>query len=114
MENSFSFINFNQISFWMLDAGYLIQDAGFVRLVFYYPASGILYPVSLVTVRRSEKSKRTTIMNDVAELKPEHKYLEVAERIEALIEKKILKVGDKLLSVRALSKEQGISLSTAF
>jgi DNA-binding transcriptional MocR family regulator len=41
-------------------------------------------------------------------------YLEVAERIETLIEKKSLKVGDKLLSTRALSKEQGISLSTAF
>lgn len=46
--------------------------------------------------------------------KPEHKYHEVAERIEALIEKKVLRVGDRLLSVRALSKEQGISLSTAF
>lgn len=44
----------------------------------------------------------------------DHKYIEVAERIERLIEKKALKVGDKLLSVRALSKEQGISLSTAF
>jgi len=44
----------------------------------------------------------------------DHKYMEVAERIESLIEKKILKVGDKLLSVRALSKEQGISLSTSF
>jgi DNA-binding transcriptional MocR family regulator len=53
-------------------------------------------------------------MKDIAELKPEHKYIEVADRIEALIEKQILKVGDKLLSVRALSKEQGISLSTAF
>ncbi|MEO8471828.1 MAG: PLP-dependent aminotransferase family protein [Chryseolinea sp.] len=47
-------------------------------------------------------------------LKAEHKYVEVADRIEALIEKEVLKVGDKLLSVRALSKEQGISLSTAF
>jgi len=44
----------------------------------------------------------------------DHKYTAVAERIESLIEKSILKVGDKLLSVRALSKEQGISLSTAF
>lgn len=41
-------------------------------------------------------------------------YLEVADRIEQLIEKQSLKVGDKLLSTRALSKEQGISLSTAF
>lgn len=53
-------------------------------------------------------------MNDAVEIKPDHKYQEVADRIESLIEKKILKVGDKLLSVRALSKEQGISLSTAF
>jgi DNA-binding transcriptional MocR family regulator len=46
--------------------------------------------------------------------KPDHKYIEVADRIETLIENGVLKVGDKLLSVRALSKEQGISLSTAF
>jgi DNA-binding transcriptional MocR family regulator len=44
----------------------------------------------------------------------DHKYVEVADRIEKLIEKRALRVGDKLLSVRALSKEQGISLSTAF
>src|SRR6476620_3706172 len=47
-------------------------------------------------------------------IKPDHKYIDVADRIEKLIENGILKVGDKLLSVRALSKEQGISLSTAF
>jgi len=52
-------------------------------------------------------------MNDLL-AKPDHKYNAVAERIEALIAKNVLKVGDKLLSVRALSKEQGISLSTAF
>jgi DNA-binding transcriptional MocR family regulator len=48
------------------------------------------------------------------ELKQEHKYVEVADRIESLIEKQVLKVGDKLPSVRTLSREQGISLSTAF
>jgi len=47
-------------------------------------------------------------------LRQEHKYMEVAERIERLIENGVLKVGDKLLSVRTLSKEQGISLGTAF
>jgi len=47
-------------------------------------------------------------------VKPDHKYIDVADRIEKLIENGVLKVGDKLLSVRALSKEQGISLSTAF
>ncbi len=47
-------------------------------------------------------------------VRPEHKYIDVSDRIEKLIENGVLKVGDKLLSVRALSKEQGISLSTAF
>src|SRR6187399_2385439 len=44
----------------------------------------------------------------------DHLYLEVSDRIEQLIANKALQVGDRLLSVRALSKEQGISLSTAF
>lgn len=44
----------------------------------------------------------------------DHLYQEVADRIERLIAKRALKVGDRLLSVRSLSKEQGISLSTAF
>lgn len=47
-------------------------------------------------------------------IRQEHKYIDVSERIEKLIDNGVLKVGDKLLSVRALSKEQGISLSTAF
>lgn len=47
-------------------------------------------------------------------VRSEHKYIDVSDRIEKLIENGVLKVGDKLLSVRALSKEQGISLSTAF
>ncbi|HEY0655148.1 MAG TPA: GntR family transcriptional regulator, partial [Chryseosolibacter sp.] len=51
---------------------------------------------------------------ETLELRTDHKYVEVADKIEIQIERKILKVGDKLLSVRALSKEQGISLSTAF
>lgn len=46
--------------------------------------------------------------------KSDHKYMEVADRIESMIENGVLKVGDRLLSVRALSKEQGISLSTSF
>lgn len=41
-------------------------------------------------------------------------YAQIADRIMAQIEKGILKAGDKLISLRALSKEQGISLSTAF
>lgn len=44
----------------------------------------------------------------------EFKYLTVARRIEKMIEGGVLNVGDKLLSVRALSREQGISMSTAF
>ncbi len=41
-------------------------------------------------------------------------YQQVADRIEQLIRQEALKTGDKLLSVRTLSKEQGISMSTAF
>lgn len=44
----------------------------------------------------------------------EHLYLQIADRIEQLIEKEVLKIGDKLPSVRSISKEQGVSLSTAF
>ncbi|WP_159467566.1 PLP-dependent aminotransferase family protein [Dyadobacter sp. 3J3] len=46
--------------------------------------------------------------------KEEFLYARIAERFETQIENNILKTGDKLLSVRALSKEQGISISTAF
>ncbi len=53
-------------------------------------------------------------MSRVEEAVVDHLYQEVADRIERMIESEVLKVGDKLLSVRALSKEQGISLSTAF
>lgn len=44
----------------------------------------------------------------------DYKYVEVAHGIEKLIENGVLKTGDKLTSVRGLSKEKGISLSTAF
>lgn len=44
----------------------------------------------------------------------EHLYLQVADRIQAMIEKEVMKTGDKLPSVRSLSKEQGISMSTVF
>ncbi len=41
-------------------------------------------------------------------------YHQVADRIGQMIKKGVLKCGDKLLSVRALCKEQDISHSTAF
>src|SRR5665811_729066 len=41
-------------------------------------------------------------------------YVQIATRIEKQVKQNLLKPGDKLLSVRALSQEQGISLSTAF
>lgn len=44
----------------------------------------------------------------------EHLYLQVADRIQAMIEKEVIRIGDKLPSVRSLSKEQGISMSTVF
>jgi len=44
----------------------------------------------------------------------EHLYLQVAEGIEKMIADEILKIGDKLPSVRVLSEEYGISMGTAF
>lgn len=41
-------------------------------------------------------------------------YVQIAEKIERQIDAGLLNIGDKLLSVRSLSREQGISLSTAF
>src|ERR1700730_4238595 len=41
-------------------------------------------------------------------------YLQIAERLSSQIRQQLLKTGEKLPSVRALSQEQGISLSTAY
>ncbi len=41
-------------------------------------------------------------------------YTRIAEKLEKNISEGVLKTGDKLISVRMLSKEQGISISTAF
>src|SRR5882762_7225772 len=44
----------------------------------------------------------------------DHLYLQVAGGIEKMIGEEILKIGDKLPSVRVLSEEYGISMGTAF
>src|SRR5215471_14154683 len=44
----------------------------------------------------------------------DHKYLQVAGGIEKMIGDEILKIGDKLPSVRMLSGDHGISMGTAF
>src|SRR4026209_554982 len=44
----------------------------------------------------------------------DHLYLQVAEGLEKLIAEDILRIGDKLPSVRVLSEEYGISMGTAF
>src|SRR5437762_5677477 len=51
--------------------------------------------------------KSTTATDD-------HLYLQVAGGIEKMIADEILKIGDKLPSVRMLSEEYGISMGTAF
>jgi DNA-binding transcriptional MocR family regulator len=43
-----------------------------------------------------------------------HKYLRIAEAIEAMIQDEVLNIGDRLPSVRVLSDEYGISMGTAF
>ena len=44
----------------------------------------------------------------------DHLYLQVADGVEKMIADDILKIGDKLPSVRLLSEEYGISMGTAF
>src|ERR1700733_10892721 len=44
----------------------------------------------------------------------DHLYLQVAEGLEKMIGEDVLKIGDKLPSVRMLSEEYGISMGTAF
>src|SRR6476661_9884653 len=44
----------------------------------------------------------------------EHKYMQLALGIEQMIHEDILRIGDKLPSVRLLSEEYGISMGTAF
>src|ERR1700749_4659604 len=44
----------------------------------------------------------------------DHLYLQVATGIEKMIADDVLKIGDKLPSVRMLSEEYGISMGTAF
>src|ERR1700704_1644835 len=44
----------------------------------------------------------------------DHLYLQVADGIEKMIGEEVLKIGDKLPSVRVLSEEYGISMGTAF
>lgn len=44
----------------------------------------------------------------------DHLYLQVAEGLEKMIDEEVLRIGDKLPSVRVLSEENGISMGTAF
>ncbi len=44
----------------------------------------------------------------------DHLYLQVADGLEKMISGEVLRIGDKLPSVRVLSKENGISMGTAF
>src|SRR3569833_2095980 len=53
-------------------------------------------------------------MPKVLTFKEDHKYLQIAGGIEQMIQEEILRIGDKLPSVRVLSEEYGISMGTAF
>ena len=44
----------------------------------------------------------------------DHLYIQVADGLEKMIAEEVLKIGDKLPSVRVLSDEYGISMGTAF
>src|SRR5271168_4436914 len=51
-------------------------------------------------------------MKTLQKRRSDHLYLRTAETIEQQIMDEVLKIGDKLPSVRLLSKEHGISVST--
>src|SRR5438270_12066523 len=53
-------------------------------------------------------------MPKVTAAREEHKYLKIAEGIEQMIQEEVLRIGDRLPSVRMLSEEYGISIGTAF
>lgn len=53
-------------------------------------------------------------ITDLKNMKQSFLYIQISNRIEKQIENGILKPGDKLASVRDLSKKQGVSISTAF
>ncbi len=53
-------------------------------------------------------------MGKAAFTSDEHLYLQVADGIEKMIAGEVLRIGDKLPSVRVLSEEYGISMGTAF
>ncbi len=44
----------------------------------------------------------------------DHLYIQVSDGIEKMIAEEVLRIGDKLPSVRVLSDEYGISMGTAF
>src|SRR5688572_22832686 len=44
----------------------------------------------------------------------DHLYIQVSDGIEKMIAEEVLRIGDKLPSVRVLSEEYGISMGTAF
>src|SRR6266436_2705643 len=44
----------------------------------------------------------------------DHIYMQVANGLEKMIAEEVLRIGDKLPSVRVLSEEYGISMGTAF
>lgn len=52
-------------------------------------------------------------MDTVQQKKTEHLYLRIARIIEQQIRDDVLRLGDKLPSIRTLCREQGISMSTA-
>lgn len=53
-------------------------------------------------------------MQQTAAPASDHLYMQVAVGIEKMIDEDVLKIGDKLPSVRVLSEEYGISMGTAF
>ena len=59
-------------------------------------------------------TKQKTASQKIASREEDFLYIRIADLLESHIRQCVLKTGEKLPSVRSLSREQGISMSTAF
>jgi DNA-binding transcriptional MocR family regulator len=62
---------------------------------------------------RESSAESSVIVSDEG-LETDFLYIQLLEKIKGLIRNSTLKPGDKLLSIRAMSKEQGLSITTVY
>ena len=69
--------------------------------------------MSTTNFMRESSAESSVIVSDEG-LGTDFLYIQLLEKIKGLIRNSTLKPGDKLLSIRAMSKEQGLSITTVY